>query len=140
MVRLQIVSDGTAFGTKVTDEEGRPIEGIKTVSWYCDAEDGEARVTLEVWGHRMSAELRAQLQLPVAEVPLDGDQPAVLAPALREQLAPAVEQRRLTPGERPPGLVRDALAWVLAHWPLVAAAGATGASWHWRKALRALLP
>lgn len=48
-MKLKIVSDGTADGTKVTDAEtGQTIENIKVVSWSVGA--GELAVAkLEMW-------------------------------------------------------------------------------------------
>lgn len=32
-MRLQIMSDGTPHGTRVTDEYHKPIEGVTAISW-----------------------------------------------------------------------------------------------------------
>ncbi len=46
--RIRIVSDGTAGGTKVTDvDTGVEIQGIRALSWSCDAESQTTRATVE---------------------------------------------------------------------------------------------
>jgi len=47
-MKLHIISDGTPQGTKVLDENDKVIERITKVSWSINAEDGLARVVLEV--------------------------------------------------------------------------------------------
>lgn len=51
-MKLKIVSDGTAYGTKITDENGEPVENITAVEirWRCDAEKNlAARATIDVF-------------------------------------------------------------------------------------------
>lgn len=46
IARVVIHSDGTPYGTKITDELGEPIHGARSVRWACGI-DGPARADIE---------------------------------------------------------------------------------------------
>lgn len=48
-MKIKIVSDGSSFGTKITDENGNPIEGVTGVTWKCNAKES-ATATIELIG------------------------------------------------------------------------------------------
>jgi hypothetical protein len=71
-VKLRIVSNGTAQGTMIYDEEGRVVENVRAFAWVCEA-GGPARLYLEV----MQAEADVAAESPqgsfrVGRVRLDG--------------------------------------------------------------------
>jgi len=45
---IQIISDGTAFGTKVVDQDGQTIGKISKITWEISAEDLLAKATIEI--------------------------------------------------------------------------------------------
>ena len=47
-MKVRIVSDGTPYGTAVQDPEGRPLSGIKSLTWTVNAnEPATALVDME---------------------------------------------------------------------------------------------
>lgn len=46
MNRVKIISDGTSYGTKITDMEGKTIIGISSLTWSVEAGDGLARAVV----------------------------------------------------------------------------------------------
>lgn len=49
-MRLRVVSDGSARGTRVESESGDAVERVQAVEWRCDVKSGLARVRLELAG------------------------------------------------------------------------------------------
>lgn len=47
-VNLEIISDGTAHGTKVIDSEGRVVYGVQKITWTVDANDQLGKATIEL--------------------------------------------------------------------------------------------
>lgn len=46
MNRVKIISDGTSYGTKITDMEGKTIIGISSLTWSVEAGGGLARAVV----------------------------------------------------------------------------------------------
>lgn len=47
---LKLTSDGTPKGTVVTDEDGREVENIESITWVLDRRDKVAQLILTVRG------------------------------------------------------------------------------------------
>lgn len=67
-MKLQIVSDGTPRGTKVTDEEGRFLERVQSIHWEI-RQGSFSHVTIEL------------LDVPLKATMLDIPDPGVIRPA-----------------------------------------------------------
>lgn len=59
-VKLRIVSDGTAPGTRVEDEDGRTLHGVQSVEWKVEVGEGMATATLVV--HRVPVDVVGRLE------------------------------------------------------------------------------
>lgn len=49
-MKLKLISDGTAKGTSVVDEEGREVENIESITWVADRGEKESRLLITVKG------------------------------------------------------------------------------------------
>jgi hypothetical protein len=69
MRRCSIVSDGTPAGTRVCDEHGNRIPGVRSVSWHVDnRRPGQVFASIEL---ATSLTLNAEARFAVVD-PLDG--------------------------------------------------------------------
>lgn len=55
-MRLKIVSDGTANGTRITDEDGRMLEGVQSVAWECHVKRHFGLAVITVNGVELDAD------------------------------------------------------------------------------------
>ena len=61
-MKLKIISDGTAWGTRVVNAEtGEQIEYVSTINWFWEPKDWGARATIEVVNVEVDLEVDGRL-------------------------------------------------------------------------------